>query len=138
MTVFLVPYHLDEWLPIADLPVGFERVIEAEFGGGEPWSRVSALQREIAHAVAGAVRPVVVAGDCTAALGVVAGLRRRGVDPSVVWFDAHGDLHTPDSSTSGYLPGMPLRMLIGDGDDTVTRTIGLGRRRRSSRPCRST
>ncbi|WP_198533117.1 arginase family protein [Carbonactinospora thermoautotrophica] len=40
-------------------------------------------------------------------------------------FDGHGDLHTPESSRSGYLGGMPLRMLTGAGDPTVAERIGL-------------
>ena len=125
MRVLLVPYHLDEPLPREDLPTGFDQVITAEMHGDDPWQRVTSLQVAIADAVAAIERPVVMAGDCTAALGVVAGLQRQGLDPAVVWFDAHGDLHTPESTTSGYLPGMPLRMLLGDGDATVARATGL-------------
>jgi arginase family enzyme len=70
---------------------------------------------EVDNAPAGAP-PVVLSGDCTAAVAVAAGLQRRGVDPAVVWFDAHGDLHTPESSASGYPGGMALRNLLTDGD----------------------
>src|SRR5262249_12821610 len=38
--------------------------------------------------------PVVLAGDCTHSIGPVGGLARAGETPGVVWFDAHGDLHT--------------------------------------------
>lgn len=34
----------------------------------------------------------------------------------VIWIDAHGDLNTPESSPSKNLHGMPLRLLLGDGD----------------------
>jgi arginase len=125
VNVLLVPYHLDEPLPLEDLPTGPDHIITVEMRGGGPWQRVTSLQVAIADAVAVLERPVVVAADCTAALGVVAGLQRQGLDPAVIWFDAHGDLHTPESTTSGYLPGMPLRMLLGDGDATVARATGL-------------
>ena len=58
-----------------------------------------------------------VTGDCLATLGTLVGLQRAGLDPSLVWFDAHGDVHTLKSSTSGYLGGMALRMAMG-GDFT--------------------
>lgn len=60
-------------------------------------------------------RPVVLGGCCCAHVGAVQGLMRRGGRLGVVWFDAHGDLNTPETSPSGNLWGMPLRMLIDDG-----------------------
>ena len=44
-------------------------------------------------------------------LGTIAGLQRAGSDPGIVWLDAHGDVQTPETSTSGYLAGMALRLL---------------------------
>ncbi len=60
-------------------------------------------------------RPVVLGGCCCAHVGAVQGLTRRGGRLGVVWLDAHGDLNTPETSPSGNLWGMPLRMLIDDG-----------------------
>jgi arginase len=126
MSTILVPYHLDERLSEVDLPVRADLVVTAEPAGGGFWTRMSALHAAVADAVAadgGAT--AVVTGDCAVALGVVAGLQRRGIEPAVVWFDAHGDLHTPQSSTSGYPGGMPLRMLLGDGHPAVADRTGL-------------
>jgi arginase len=61
-------------------------------------------------------RPLVLGGCCCAHVGAVRELRRRRVRIGVVWFDAHGDLNTPETSPSGNLWGMPLRMLIDAGD----------------------
>ncbi|AXB44579.1 arginase family protein [Amycolatopsis albispora] len=113
MSTLLVPYHLDE--SMSELPQRAGRVITAEMPPGEFWSRIAPLHGVVADAVADADRPAVIAGDCTVALGVVAGLRRRGVVPAVVWFDAHGDLHTPQSSASNYPGGMPLRRVLDQG-----------------------
>ena len=59
---------------------------------------------------------LVLAGDDTAAVGIVAGVQRGG-DPhaavGIVWFDAHGDFNTPRTSVSGILAGMPLAVLAG-------------------------
>jgi arginase family protein len=61
-------------------------------------------------------RPVVLGGCCCAHVGAVRELARRHGRIGVVWIDAHGDLNTPASSPSGNAWGMPLRMLIDDGD----------------------
>jgi len=126
MSTILVPYHLEERLSEVELPARADRVVTVELGGGGFWARVAGLHAAVADAVAAEDEaPAIVTGDCAVALGVVAGLQRRGIEPAVVWFDAHGDLHTPESSTSGYPGGMPLRMLLGDGDPTVADRTGL-------------
>ena len=58
-------------------------------------------------------RPLLLSGDCTAALGAVAGLQRRAGGLAVTWLDAHGDFNTPETTISGYLAGMALAMLTG-------------------------
>ena len=59
-------------------------------------------------------RPLVLGGCCCAHVGAIRGLARRGERIAVVWLDAHGDLNTPESSPSGNLWGMPLRMAIDE------------------------
>lgn len=59
---------------------------------------------------------LVVAGDDTATVGVVAGLQESdgaGRALGIVWIDAHGDFNTPDTSYSGILAGMPLAVIAG-------------------------
>ena len=60
-------------------------------------------------------RPLVLGGCCCAHIGAVEGLAARQGRLSLVWFDAHGDLNTPETSPSGNQWGMPLRMLIDSG-----------------------
>ena len=60
-------------------------------------------------------RPLVLGGCCCAHVGAVRGLSRRVDRLGVVWVDAHGDLNTPETSPSGNLWGMPLRMLLDEG-----------------------
>jgi arginase len=60
-------------------------------------------------------RPLVLGGCCCSHVGAVEGLATRYGRLAVVWFDAHGDLNTPESSPSGNLWGMPLRMLLDSG-----------------------
>lgn len=62
--------------------------------------RVAVRVRQI---VAGGERPVVLAGSCDVAPGVLAGVRDR--DIGVVWIDAHADFNTPASSPAASGPG---------------------------------
>jgi arginase len=67
-----------------------------------------------------ASRIFTIAGTCGAELAPVAYLnaRYRG-DLAVVWFDAHADLNTPDSSPSARFHGMVLRTLLGAGPERL-------------------
>jgi arginase len=60
-------------------------------------------------------RPLVLGGCCCSHIGAVEGLAARQERLSVVWFDAHGDLNTVETSPSGNAWGMPLRKLIDSG-----------------------
>jgi len=79
-------------------------------------------------AVALPARPVVLGGCCCAHIGAVRGLAERHGRIAVVWFDAHGDLNTPETSPSGNLWGMPYRMLLDAGDVAVEDAALLGAR----------
>lgn len=60
--------------------------------------------------------PVVISGDHSSALGTISGV--KAANPTkrvgVVWIDAHGDLHSPYTSPSGNIHGMPLSAAIAD------------------------
>jgi arginase family enzyme len=60
-------------------------------------------------------RPLVLGGCCCSHVGAIEGLATRQGRMAVVWFDAHGDLNTPESSPSGNTWGMPLRMILDSG-----------------------
>jgi arginase len=129
MTVIAVPFHLDEHLPGLELPLRPGCSIAPALPPGAAWERMATLYEEVAEAVAADVTagriPLVISGDCTTSLGVVAGLQRGGIRPALVWFDAHGDVQTPETSTSGYIGGMPVRQLVGGADRTVAQRLGL-------------
>ena len=129
MSVLSVPFHLDEHLAGFEPPLRPDLVLAPELPDAGPWVRMAVLYEQVAATVAMERRagrvPIVQSGDCTTALGVVAGLQRSGTDPALVWFDAHGDLQTPQTSASGYLGGMPIRQLVGGSDRTVPDALGL-------------
>jgi arginase len=60
-------------------------------------------------------RPIVLGGCCCSHMGAVEALTARHGRVAVLWFDAHGDLNTPESSPSGNDWGMPLRRLLDSG-----------------------
>lgn len=70
----------------------------------------------VAAARSGHAGVLVLAGDDTAVVGVVAGLQKAhgaGARIGLVWLDAHGDFNTPETSYSGILAGMPVAILAG-------------------------
>jgi len=73
---------------------------------------IRSVRTAVSYAVEDGRFPLVIAVNCFTSLGTVTGLDRN---VGVVWFDAHGDFHTPDTTPTGFLDGMGLAMLTGDG-----------------------
>jgi arginase len=63
---------------------------------------------------------------------VLAGLQRAGLEPMVVWLDAHGDFNTDETTITGYVAGMPIAMITGRGNqsraDQASRRFATSRR----------
>jgi len=72
--------------------------------------------------------PVVLGGDHSIAMGSIAGVsrfyRERRKKVGLVWFDAHGDMNTPQTSPSGNIHGMPLAVALGLGEESLVRLGG--------------
>jgi arginase len=83
---------------------------------GHETGNIFAVNRLIADEVratrAIGVTPVVLAGNCNSAIGVMAGLAGDGAS-GLVWFDAHGDANTPETTRTGYFDGLPLGVVVG-------------------------
>jgi len=71
------------------------------------------VQREVRSAVADGETPVVLGGDHSIAIGTVAGAADTDDSLGVVWFDAHGDFNTPETTPSGNIHGMALSAILG-------------------------
>ncbi|HET7410105.1 MAG TPA: arginase family protein, partial [Paracoccaceae bacterium] len=94
--------------------------------GRESMARLHApIARFAQEATSAGERPVSIAGDCCAAVPVLAGLRAAGVEPHLIWIDAHGDFNTPETSPSQFLGGMPLAMIAGRGPRWMSEAVGL-------------
>ena len=73
------------------------------------------LMRRLATAVRAARAagrfPIILSGNCNAAVGALSGLTPAA--RSIFWFDAHGESNTPDTTASGFLDGMGLSIALG-------------------------
>ena len=64
--------------------------------------------------------PLVLGGDHSIAIGTLAGVSKPYKNLGVIWYDAHGDLNTSDTSPSGNIHGMPLAVSLGYGHQRLT------------------
>lgn len=109
-----------------DLPFSVTYAVDVPVEAGDSLDtgihRFSALltvrDRQLAVLRAGSEPVLTIGGDCGVSFGAVehASLEHPG-DIALVWFDAHPDLHTQESSQSGGFGGMVLRAILGDGVD---------------------
>ena len=91
----------------AHLPIPYPEA--AVIDEGTLAAQTLALARELPD------RPIILGGCCCAHVGAVEGLTARHGRIAVLWFDAHGDLNTIESSPSGNDWATPLRRLIDSG-----------------------
>jgi arginase len=68
--------------------------------------------------------PLVFGGDHSIAIGTLAGVSKNYDNLGVIWYDAHGDLNTSETSPSGNIHGMPLAVSLGIGHETLTNIGG--------------
>ena len=151
VTIVAVPYQLDvgRWGyalgPRAFLDHGLRGQLE-QLGhrvAGEVWIELSrversrdtvtnlaAIARKTSAAVTDALRApnsfaLILEGDCTHAVGAIGGMSRALGKPGVAWFDAHADVHTMKTTTSGYIGGMPFAVALGWEFDDWRQAAGL-------------
>ncbi len=99
---------------LTGLPVSATTTITVE---SQAWSEIqqciaidAALAAAARKACEGGDVPVVFSGNCHACLGSLAGI---GGQAAIVWFDAHGDVNTPETTETGYFDGMALATALG-------------------------
>ena len=79
------------------------------------------LAEQISSTISSKMFPIVLAGNCNSCLGTIAGIGQNRL--GIVWFDAHGDFNTPETTISGFLDGMGLAMATGHCWRSLLRTI---------------
>jgi len=126
----LTPYFLDNLVPGLEELKEWDWILNREIlPEATVMERMSVLHENLAATVeeicVAEEIPVSIAGDCCTAIAMLAGLRRAVLNPLLIWFDAHGDFNTWETSPSGFLGGMPLAMLVGRGEQTFLEKLDL-------------
>ncbi|MEH7120684.1 arginase [Neobacillus vireti] len=117
--------EIHDW---GDIPVGRPEVVidkESNLRNLDLVAEKSALLAEkVDEAVQSGAFPLVLGGDHSIAIGTLAGVSKHYQNLGVIWYDAHGDLNTAETSPSGNIHGMPLAVSIGLGHPLLTELGG--------------
>ena len=120
----------DEVHDLGDIPIGRPEVVvdkESNLRNLDLVAEKSALLAEkVDNAVQSGAFPLVLGGDHSIAIGTLAGVSKHYKNLGVIWYDAHGDLNTAETSPSGNIHGMPLAVSIGLGHNLLTDIGGYG------------
>lgn len=121
-------YGSDVFRRTRTVEVPTENQLLFENAGGKYAKYIKGLQRvcerlgkELRKTIDAGEFPIILAGDHSTAAGTIAGLRdtlnaRFGADNvrlGVIWIDAHADIHSPYTTPSGNMHGMPLAISLG-------------------------
>jgi arginase len=86
------------------------------------------LAREVEAILTAGKFPLILGGDHSIAIGSFGGAacyyNKRGETLGLIWFDAHADMNTPETTPSGNIHGMPLSALLGYGAPELTNVAG--------------
>lgn len=85
----------------------------------------SQLAERVSEVVAQGEFPLVLGGDHSISIGTIAGLSEHYANLGVIWFDAHSDLNTEETSPSGNIHGMSLGISLGRGNPLLTGLRGI-------------
>lgn len=86
----------------------------------------SQLAELVKNAVAEKSFPLILGGDHSIAIGTLAGLSETYKNLGVIWYDAHADMNTAETSPTGNIHGMPLAVAMGLGHEKLTSIGGQG------------
>lgn len=78
------------------------------------------LAERVKNVIAEKKFPLILGGDHSIAIGTLAGLAQHYKNLGVIWYDAHADMNTAETSPTGNIHGMPLAVAMGLGDEKLT------------------
>jgi len=106
----------------------WEKMLQPKPSNAGILSEVTELCRQLAQSTAKLTTAkqsfVVLGGDHTSAIGTWSGVahaKRKEGSLGLIWIDAHMDSHTPETTLSGNLHGMPVACLLGYGEGALTK-----------------
>ncbi|CAH0347767.1 arginase [Bacillus sp. CECT 9360] len=113
---------------LGDIVVGRPRLIENPNSNLKNLELVAKGNEMLAEQVDKIIQdnafPLVLGGDHSIAIGTLAGVAKHYQSLGVIWYDAHGDLNTEETSPSGNIHGMPLAVSIGLGHPDLVNLHG--------------
>src|SRR5689334_6695861 len=114
-------YEIDD---LGDIPIGRPEVVVRKDTNLRNLELVAEkselLAKKVDEVVSAGSFPLVLGGDHSIAIGTLAGVAKHYKNLGVIWYDAHGDLNTAETSPSGNIHGMPLAVSIGLGHRSLT------------------
>ncbi|AGK51938.1 arginase [Bacillus sp. 1NLA3E] len=118
-------YEIDD---LGDIPIGRPEVVVRKDTNLRNLELVAEkselLAKRVDEVVSAGSFPLVLGGDHSIAIGTLSGVAKHYQNLGVIWYDAHGDLNTAETSPSGNIHGMPLAISIGIGHPTLTEIAG--------------
>ncbi|MGB8954070.1 MAG: arginase [Tumebacillaceae bacterium] len=82
------------------------------------------LAAKVAEVIEQGDFPIILGGDHSIAIGSLAGVTQQYKNLGVIWFDAHGDFNTENTTPSGNIHGMPLAVSVGIGHEELVNVAG--------------
>jgi arginase len=127
--IAMLGYEVED---VGDLPIERPRSVPA---AGEKTKYLAEIHKacenlafEVAKITDAGKLPITIGGDHSIAIGSLAGVvksfRKRDERLGLIYFDAHADMNTPESSPSGNIHGMPLAALLGYGAPELVNVAG--------------
>jgi arginase len=118
----------DDIHDMGDIPIGRPEVVvdkESNLRNLDLVAEKSSLLAEkVDEIIKSGSFPLVLGGDHSIAIGTLTGVSRHYQNLGVIWYDAHGDLNTAETSPSGNIHGMPLAISLGLGHNSLTEIGG--------------
>lgn len=118
----------DEIHDLGDIPIGRPEVVIDQESNLRNLNLIAEksilLADKINEIVESGSFPLVLGGDHSIAIGTLAGVSKHYQNLGVIWYDAHGDLNTAETSPSGNIHGMPLAVSLGLGHPLLTEISG--------------
>lgn len=110
-----------------DIPVEREKAVTEKGSNLKNLNVIVETNQKLAEKVDEVMKagrfPLVIGGDHSLALGTIKGVLKNVPKLGVIWFDAHGDINTDETTPSGNIHGMPVASLLGMGHEALY-TVG--------------
>ena len=105
----LVETLKEKGYPIEEVVIKSKKNFSMEIG--TTFELLGLVASEVGDSISKKAFPIILAGNCNTTVGAISGLPSQKL--GLIWFDAHGDFNTPETTTSGFLDAMGLSLITG-------------------------